>query len=265
MVRASTLSFVLLFLHSFAYTQFNVKKSKELDLSLFKSMDYQFSVLVYDVEANSYLHYNDSLINNSYTPASTFKIANTIIGLENGVIDSANFLMKWDGVKRENTKWNADQTLNEAFRNSTLWYFQRLAKQIGHDKMQAGLGLLNYGNKTIGDSIDQFWLNGTLKISMQDQVGFLTNVIKRKYKLNPSTYDCLLQVMKYNLSYQYVVYCKSGWGQQGSEDIGWLVGMLIKNGKEYAFSTLITTNDYKKFDMATLRYKISKAVFDGLN
>ncbi len=264
MLRFCIVFILMLFLHSIALTQFNARKSKELDLSLFKNKDYQFSVLVYDVEANSYLHYNDSLINIDYTPASTFKIANTIIALENGVVDSANFLMKWDGIKRENVNWNADQTLNEAFRNSTVWYFQELAKKVGSDKMQAGLELLNYGNKAIGGEIDQFWLNGTLKTSMYDQVRFLSNLITRKYKLAPYTYDCLFQVMKYNLSYQYVVYCKSGWGQQESEDIGWLVGMLIKNGKQYAFATLITTNDYKKFDMQSLRYKISKAVFDGL-
>jgi beta-lactamase class D len=127
--------------------------------------------------------------------------------------------------------------------------------------MQAGLELLNYGNKTIGDSIDQFWLDGTLKISMQDQVGFLTNIIKRKYKLKANTYDCLFQIMKYNLSYQYVVYCKTGWGQDSGQDVAWLVGMLIKNGKQYAFATLITTNDYKKMDLATLRYKIAMACF----
>ena len=257
--------FVILFLgHSFVFAQFNAKKATQLNLSSFESNSYEFSMLVFDLDQNSYLYFNDSLIQKDYTPASTFKIANTIIGLENGLIDSANFLMKWDGVKRENAKWNADQTLNQAFRNSTIWYFQKLAKQIGPDKMQEGLDLLNYGNKTIGDSIDQFWLNGTLKISMQDQVGFLANIINRKYKLNSNTYDCLLQIMKYNLSYQYVVYCKSGWGQQGTEDIGWLVGMLIKNGKQYAFATLITTNNYKKFDMATLRYEISKSVFDQL-
>ena len=256
--------FILILTHSVLFSQFNSKKAALLDLSSFESNDYDFSMLVYDLEQNSYLFYNDSLIQKKYTPASTFKIANSIIGLENGFIDSANFLMKWDGIKRENAKWNADQTLNQAFRNSTIWYFQKLAKQIGPDKMQEGLDLLNYGNKTIGDSIDQFWLNGTLKISMLDQVGFLTNIINRKYKLNSNTYDCLLQIMKYNLSYQYVVYCKSGWGQQGSEDIGWLVGMLIKNGKQYAFATLITTNDYTKFDMASLRYKITKASFDNL-
>ena len=257
--------FVILFIgHSFVFAQFNAKKATQLNLSSFESNSYEFSMLVYDLDQNSYLYYNDSLIEKNYPPASTFKIANTIIGLENGLIDSANFLMKWDGVKRENTKWNADQTLSQAFRNSTIWYFQKLAKQIGRDKMQKGLDLLNYGNKMIGDSIDQFWLNGTLKISMQDQVGFLTNIINRKYKLNSNTYDCLLQIMKYNLSCQYIVYCKSGWGQQGTEDIGWLVGMLIKNGKQYAFATLITTNDYTKFDMASLRYKITKAAFDNL-
>jgi beta-lactamase class D len=246
------------------FSQFNSKKAALLDLSSFESYDYDFSMLVYDLEQNNYLYYNDSLINKNYTPASTFKIVNTIIGLENGIIDSANYLMKWDGIKRENTKWNADQTLGEAFRNSTIWYFQRLAKQIGQNKMQAGLELLNYGNKTIGDSIDQFWLDGTLKISMQDQVEFLTNLIKRKYKLKANTYDCLFQIMKYNLSYQYVVYCKTGWGQDSGQDVAWLVGMLIKNGKQYAFATLITTNDYKKMDLATLRYKIAMACFATL-
>ena len=251
-------------MHSFVFSQFNSRKAALLDLSSFESNDYDFSMLVYDLDQNSYLYYNDSLIKKNYTPASTFKIVNTIIGLENGIIDSANYLMKWDGIKRENTKWNADQTLGEAFRNSTIWYFQRLAKQIGQDKMQAGLELLNYGNKTIGDSIDQFWLDGTLKISMQDQVEFLTNIIKRKYKLKANTYDCLFQIMKYNLSYQYVVYCKSGWGQDRGQDVAWLVGMLIKNGKQYAFATLITTNDYKKMDLATLRYKVAMACFATL-
>ena len=256
--------FILILTHSFVFSQFNSKKAALLDLSSFESNDYDFSMLVYDLDQNSYLYYNDSLIKKNYTPASTFKIVNTIIGLENGIIDSANYLMKWDGIKRENTKWNADQTLGEAFRNSTIWYFQRLAKQIGQDKMQAGLELLNYGNKTIGDSIDQFWLDGTLKISMQDQVEFLTNIIKRKYKLKANTYDCLFQIMKYNLSYQYVVYCKSGWGQDRGQDVAWLVGMLIKNGKQYAFATLITTNDYKKMDLATLRYKVAMACFATL-
>jgi len=263
MVKFSCI-FILILTPSVVFSQFNSKKAALLDLSSFESNDYDFSMLVYDLEQNNYLYYNDSLINKNYTPASTFKIVNTIIGLENGIIDSANYLMKWDGIKRENTKWNADQTLNEAFRNSTLWYFQRLAKQIGQRKMQAGLELLNYGNKTIGDSIDQFWLDGTLKISMQDQVGFLTNIIKRKYKLKANTYDCLFQIMKYNLSYQYVVYCKSGWGQDNGQDVAWLVGMLIKNGKQYAFATLITTNDYKKMDLATLRYKIAMACFATL-
>ena len=263
MVKFSCI-FILILTHSVVFSQFNSKKAALLDLSSFESYDYDFSMLVYDLEQNNYLYYNDSLINKNYTPASTFKIVNTIIGLENGIIDSANYLMKWDGIKRENTKWNADQTLGEAFRNSTIWYFQRLAKQIGQNKMQAGLELLNYGNKTIGDSIDQFWLDGTLKISMQDQVEFLTNLIKRKYKLKANTYDCLFQIMKYNLSYQYVVYCKTGWGQDSGQDVAWLVGMLIKNGKQYAFATLITTNDYKKMDLATLRYKIAMACFATL-
>jgi beta-lactamase class D len=48
-------------------------------------------------------------------PASTFKIPNSIIALETGVVaDPDKDIFKWDGVKRSIEAWNKDHTLRSA-------------------------------------------------------------------------------------------------------------------------------------------------------
>ena len=48
--------------------------------------------------------YRDS----SYLPASTFKILNSLIGLQTGKISSDSMVIKWDGVERRVADWNKD-------------------------------------------------------------------------------------------------------------------------------------------------------------
>ena len=60
--------------------------------------------------------YRDS----AYTPASTFKIVNSLIGIQTGIITDENMVIKWDGVKRWNEDWNKDLTMKEAFAVSAV-------------------------------------------------------------------------------------------------------------------------------------------------
>ena len=50
--------------------------------------------------------YRDS----SYLPASTFKIVNSLIGLQTGKIVNDSMIIKWDSVKRRDA-WNKDLTM----------------------------------------------------------------------------------------------------------------------------------------------------------
>ena len=50
--------------------------------------------------------YRDS----SFLPASTFKIVNSLIGLQTGVITNDSMVIKWDGFKRPFDSWNKDLT-----------------------------------------------------------------------------------------------------------------------------------------------------------
>src|SRR5258706_12756735 len=87
--------------------------------------------------------YRDS----SFLPASTFKIVNSLIGLQTGKISSDSMVIKWDGIKRRVDDWNRDLNMYTAFRVSAVNYYQEVARRIGRGTMQLWLGFLSYGEK----------------------------------------------------------------------------------------------------------------------
>ena len=123
---------------------------------------------------NNFIIYNLTRYrDSSYTPASTFKIVNSLIGIQTGVIRDENMVIKWDGVKRWNEDWNKDLTMKEAFAVSAVPYYQEVARRIGRDTMQRWIDSLGYGNRNISGPIDSFWLNNRLKIKPDEQLGLV--------------------------------------------------------------------------------------------
>ncbi|MBW8903885.1 MAG: class D beta-lactamase, partial [Bradyrhizobium sp.] len=107
-------------------------------------------------------------------PASTFKIPNSLIALETGVVGDPDVdLFKWDGVKRGIESWNRDHTMRSAIAASAVPVYQEIARRIGAQRMQKYLDLFEYGNRDIGGGIDQFWLTGNLRIDPVQQIDFV--------------------------------------------------------------------------------------------
>lgn len=111
-----------------------------------------------------------------FLPASTFKIPNTLIALQQGVVKDENEIIKWDGKDKGLKEWNEDQTLKTAFPVSCVWFYQELAKKIGLENYSEYLNKMNYGNKKTGTSVDTFWLEGDIRISAKEQVEFLKEI-----------------------------------------------------------------------------------------
>lgn len=110
-------------------------------------------------------------------PASTFKIANSIIALETGVVaDPDKDLFKWDGVTRAFPEWNKDHTLRSAIAASAVPVYQEIARRIGPARMKRYVDAFDYGNRDIGGGIDRFWLTGNLRISARQQIAFLDSL-----------------------------------------------------------------------------------------
>jgi len=127
--------------------------------SLFTSNHITGSILIESLDGKAKYQYNVD-DRESFIPASTFKIPNTLIFLEKGLIKDQYELIKWDGKDREYASWNKDQTLESAFKYSCVWCYQRYAKQVGDEKYHEYLRRFNYGNPLTGNDITRFWLDG---------------------------------------------------------------------------------------------------------
>ncbi len=112
-----------------------------------------------------------------YRPASTFKILNALVALESGVALDTGKVLLWDGVKREVPLWNSDLSMNEAFRSSAVWYFVEIGKQNGRERLGKAMREVGYGNADASGS-DQFWLDGPLRISADEQALFMERLVR---------------------------------------------------------------------------------------
>ena len=141
----------------------------------------QGSFLLFNSKEDSYVAYDTARCRQRFIPASTFKIFNSLVALETGVIPDEHYVMKWDSTVRRVPAWNKDQDMAEAIRNSTVWYYQEIARRVGQQRMQRYIDLEHYGNMDISGGIDQFWLRGGLRISQFEQIDLLRNLMAVRY------------------------------------------------------------------------------------
>lgn len=183
---------------------------------------------IYDNNKETAHFYNKERCATRFTPASTFKIFNSLVALETGIAPNEQMIIKWDGVKRWNENWNKDLTMTEAFKLSAVPYYQELARRIGLQNYKIYLDTVHYGNMSTGTVVDSFWLNDTLKITADEQVGFL----KRMYwEELPGFSDRAQRIVKGMMlqkeKQDYKLYYKTGWGKYGkNENILWIVGFV---------------------------------------
>ena len=239
-----------------------LKKAK-IDDGLKKYFDEQgvegnFTML--DNRDGSIIIYNMQMDTTRYSPASTFKIVNSLIGLETGKISSEKMVIKWDGLKRDNELWNKDMDMTEAFKVSCVPYYQEVARRIGADSMKHFIDTLQYGNKNMGGPIDSFWLNNKLQISPDEQLGFMKRLYFDQLPFRKGTQQQVRDVMLQEDNTAYKLSYKAGWGVHTDGDqLGWLVGWIEENRHVYFFSTLVKTKN-ANVDMRKIRLEITKNI-----
>ena len=91
--------------------------------TLIDSADVKGSILIYDLKDDKYYSNNFNWAKKGYLPASTYKITNSIIALETGVVQSDSTLFKWNGEERRLKIWEQDMIFKDAL------YFLDLSNQ----------------------------------------------------------------------------------------------------------------------------------------
>ena len=172
-------------------------------------------------------------------PASTFKIPNSLIALETGVVvDPDKDVFKWDGVVRSIEGWNRDHTLRSAIAASAVPVYQEIARRIGAERMQKYVDLLEYGNRDIGGGIDQFWLTGNLRIDPVQQVDFVDRLRRGALPVSKRSQELVRDILPVTKSADAVIRAKSGLlgAEVGKPSLGWLVGWAEKGSAQTVFA-----------------------------
>lgn len=168
-----------------------------------------------------------------YRPYSTFKIPNTIVGLETGVLQDATTVIPWDRDKYPREAWwpsvwtERDHDLRSAFHHSFVPYYRSLASRVGSDAMQRYVNQFHYGNQNIGGDLDSFWLDGAITISADEQVRFLRAFYHGDLGVSKRTTEIVKDILVHEREGHHVLSAKTGTGDgTGGGSLGWIVGYV---------------------------------------
>lgn len=189
------------------------------------------------------IRYHDTICGERLSPCSTFKIFNSLAGLDCGVLKGADHKYKWSGKKYPLETWNKDHTLQTAMRDSAVWYFQKVATEIGPERMRTYLQQLHYGNEDMSSGTDKFWLGekNSLRISADEQIKLLENLWQEKLPFSKTSQETVKEVLKVKSTEKGTLYGKTGTDSQKKDclTMGWFVGVVESKNHKYAFATNI--------------------------
>ncbi|MDR0484593.1 MAG: class D beta-lactamase [Alphaproteobacteria bacterium] len=235
--------------------------------NIFKKENISGTIVIYNNQSKIFTGYNYKRANIQYSPASTFKIANSLIGLSVGAVKSVDeVFFKYQGQEVFLESWKHDSNLKDAIKVSNVLAYQELARRIGKEQMLINLEKINYGNKTIGDHIDTFWLDSSLKISAVQQVEFLTKLANRELPYSKKIQEDVSNIILIDNSKNYNLYGKTGWFVLNDDlnTIGWFVGWVEKDKNIYTFAMNMDIKKASKDDFPKDLAKRQKVVIESL-
>jgi beta-lactamase class D len=269
-MRSIVFYFLLFTISLAACSPNNVTEDKSLK-KYFDSAGVTGCFGLFDNGQGNFIIYNLPRFKDSvYLPASTFKIINSLIGIETGRINNENMLIKWDSVVRyypggdTAAAWNKDLTMKEAFKVSAVPYFQEIARRIGRDSMQRWLDTLGFGQRygrfIIKNNLDTFWLDNSLKVTADEELGLVKKLYFDQLPFFKGTHQKVRALMKQEDNANYTLSYKSGWGfTENGHALGWLSGWIEENKHPYFFVLQVESADHH-FDMKPARIKILKSI-----
>lgn len=190
--------------------------------------------------------------NQRITPASTFKIAISLMGYDSGFLkdEKSPALPFQVGYADWNPSWKATTVPASWIKNSVVWYSQRITESLGKERFARYVRDFSYGNEDVSgtpkkqDGLTSSWLSSSLKISPREQLLFLAKVVRRELPVSPRAYDMTSKITSVvTLPNGWKVFGKTGTGAatktDGTQDwehsIGWFVGWAVKGSRCIVF------------------------------
>jgi beta-lactamase class D len=162
----------------------------------------------------------------AYQPAATFDMLQFLIALQTGVAKD-------------------DSAVN--------W-------KISSDTLKKWIDSIHYGNKDMGGPVDSFWLNNHLKITSDEQLGFIKRLYFDQLPFFNRPQKLVRGMMTVENNSNYRLVYKTGQGvKEDGHSIGWVVGWEEENKHPYFFVINLESADTTK-DLSVTGLQIVKSV-----
>jgi beta-lactamase class D len=207
---------------------------------------YEGCFALLDVDSGKWIRYNEKRCAQQFSPCSTYKIPNSLIALETGVVTNVDDMTKWDGVIHPIKTWNHDQSMRSAFKDSVVWYYQNLTKLIGKERETDFVHKMHYGNENTTGDITRFWIDDSLKISADQQCEFMRDLVTDKLPFSRENVNKVTEIMKVSSDATHSFGGKTGSGSDPvtkKRNLNWFVGFATNGTHRYVFATNISGKD----------------------
>lgn len=215
----------------------------------------ELCTLVVDAATGEAIIHRGAHCSQRVTPASTFKMAISLMGFDSGVLDSAH-RPSWPFVAGypdwAGDAWKGDIDPTDWMRKSVFWYSQQVVKQLGQARFEAYVAAFGYGNQAasavpVADPGDHgVWVMSSLQISPVEQVAFLRKLANRQLPVSGHAYAMTQEITRQDDVNGWRVHGKTGTGSPGQDHryradqaYGWYVGWASKGAQAMVFARLI--------------------------
>ncbi|MDF2457000.1 MAG: Beta-lactamase [Cytophagaceae bacterium] len=210
----------------------------------FKDCGMAGSITLYNAIDKTWIYSNETDSKVQTNPASTFKIMNALIALEEGILKDEKEIMKFVGVENVDTAKYGNRTdifkdmdLEEAFKKSAVWFNLEIAKKVGREKYKKYITASGWGNMDFSEPGLDFWNFGPFTVTPVQQIEFLQKLYEGKLGFSKRNVDIVKRIMIAEITDSYTLRGKTGWGQTATEDLGWWVGYVEKKEGIVFFAT----------------------------
>ena len=194
----------------------------------------------------------DGVCDQRITPASTFKIAISLMGYDSGFLKDTDLpaLPFREGYPDWIPSWKTTTVPASWMKNSVVWYSQQITQSLGIERFTRYVRAFGYGNEDVTgspgkqDGLTRAWLSSSLKISPQEQLMFLGKIVRRELPVSVHAYEMTTKISTLGTQPNgWRLYGKTGTGAptnaDGSQDwdhsFGWFIGWAVKDKRAIVF------------------------------
>ncbi len=195
--------------------------------ALFRNAGMDGTFVLLDESRGELRGHNRNRAEQRFSPASTFKIPNALIGLSVGAVQNVDEVIPYTGDANPFMReWLEPMGLRGAMKVSNVPLYQELARHIGLTRMREAIQRLDYGNEQIGSDVTTFWLRGPLAISAVEQTRFLWGLAQQKLPFPRSAQQQVAEITQIDSGPGWHLHAKTGWQNAPGAGVGRWVGWV---------------------------------------